>query len=49
MIFNNCSLPKDSFKSLLVDENNNFKINWLGYSFNDKEIYNNDIITNTKK
>ncbi|WP_289129421.1 hypothetical protein [uncultured Clostridium sp.] len=46
MIFNNCSLPKDSFKSLLVDENNNFKINWLGYSFNDKEIYNNDIITN---
>lgn len=46
IIFDHCSFPAGSFNNLLVDENNNTRTNWLGYSFNDKEIYNDNMIAN---
>lgn len=49
MIFENCIFPKYSFKSLFVDENNNPRTNWLGYSLNNKELYTNDMVSNDSK
>ena len=38
--------PSQQVPLILVDENNNTRTNWLGYSFNDKEIYNDNMIAN---